>query len=359
MSVTDWKELDNDMFLICSPEQISDKGHLFEINYNKKDLIIQTPRICLYSKPKEFTYNNRKYYQLNICFYNYKFNNEIKEFINKIELLETKIKEKSAILWKNLGYSNKNKTFVSSIGYNKDKSKAYLNLSIQMDNTKNESLCTVFDKFKNTQNLDYLIENSTGYCIILLRNIWRKGLKMGLNWVLLQIKVYQPITALKECLIDDPDENNPNNHYEIARFNTSSVPKPPINIPLPPIMPILTVNKEEHPIYGKYVKMKRMGIPDGAITSKCLMDNINYNDFLNFFNDTPSSSSSAPKPAFSLSNISAGLLQSVKLKKASENDAANKKIKINIDNPSGFKPPTSDDLMKIINKLKKITKDNE
>ncbi len=362
MSLVNWKNIDTSLLYICSPEQVSSNGNIFEIKYSKSELVVHTPRTMFVENPRIFLYNNRQYLKINLCFYNYEFNDEVRGFINLITNIENKINSNSKQLWKNINKTTKNKTFVPSIYFNDTKTKAYLSLSIQteINNNISKPVISVYDKYKNIKDIDYIIPSATSYNIIYLRNVWQKGNKMGLNWVILQTKVYHPIFKLNECLIIDPFESNPNSFYNIYTtsneiINSSVIKNEPPN--------------EEHPIYGKYVKMKRMKIPDGAIQSKCMMDGINYNDFLNYINpSTTTTTNKAPPipPPFllplgqttlktdSVNKITPNMLLSIKLKK--NNSELPPPKKIHIENPSGFKPPSASDLLNVLNRLKKISK---
>jgi hypothetical protein len=378
MSLVNWKNIDTSLLYICSPEQVSTNGHIFEIKYSKSELVIHTPRTMFVENPRIFLYNNRQYIKVNLCFYNYEFNDEVRNFINSILNIENKISNNHKTLWKNINKTTKNKTFVSSIYFNDTKTKAYLSLSIQTETNNNISkpVISVYDKYKNIKDIDYIIPSATSYNIIYLRNVWQKGNKMGLNWVILQSKVYHPIYKLDECLIMDPFENNPNSFYNICSPSNN-----PTNINNNTVNNTIKIEppSEEHPIFGKYVKMKRMKIPDGAIQSKCMMEGINYTDFLNYINPTankdisnippvmpnippPFLLSSLPKTE-NVNKITANMLLSVKLKK-NNSESSDKQIiqgipvpkKIYIENPSGFKPPSASDLLNVLNRLKKISK---
>jgi hypothetical protein len=180
---------------------------------------------------------------------------------------------------------------------------------------------------------------------VYLRGVWRKGAKMGLSFVLVQSKVYLPIYKLEECIILDPDIDNPNAHYH--NIPIKSAPKQP-------------ENKEEHPIYGKFVKMKRMGIPEPAIAIKCSTEGILFNDFLAYLSGGSDTTmpKQMPLPLPMANKINPMMLQGIQLKKVSKEELEAQKqkqimSKLKIENPLGFKPPSSSDLLNILKRLKK------
>jgi hypothetical protein len=360
MSVLNWENIHLENLTILSPDQISPKVTLFDIRYDKKELILQTPKVNIYEKPLIYTHKNTKYYRICICFYNYHFCEKTKAFIQKINDIEDAIVEHTPILWKNLGYSQRNKKFISSIKYNENKTKAYMYLQIQTDN--GNPILSVFDQSKQKKDIEYIIPGSGSYNIIMLQNLWQKGPKMGLNWVLLQTKIYHPIMHLDQYLILDPDEENPKLHYHSFPEHTkimNNVPNAPSVSTTIPVAPPLNVNKEEHPIYGKYIKMKRMGIPMVAIQLKLQTDGINMQDFLLFYQDKNKSTivNSYTNPieqssvGSGLTKITPNMLLSVSLKKA---NPSNEPKKIKIENQAGFQAPSKQELTAIINGLKKI-----
>ncbi len=372
-NIVDLNRFDVADISICPPEQITANGHIYEtklIKNSNQELVIHTPRIAIYEKPKIFLYNNKQYFKLNICFYNYDFCDETKKFVDKLVEIENIIKTQSKILWKNINKISKNKIFIPSIYFNENKTKAYLTLSIQTEMKNNQSIpvVSIYDKYRKLTNLDYIIPNSTAYAIIMFRNVWQKGNKMGLNWILLQSKIYHPIYKLDECIILDPNEENPKLHYHNL-LNLSTIPTPPI-IPLAPIIKIDSPS-EDHPIYGKFLKMRRMKIPDGAIRNKCMIDGVDYDAFISYATSFVSNSSmpnappinlfanlSMPSPVNltgGLSKITPNMLSAIKLKKNTNELPPPKKI--HIENPTGFKPPSANDLLSILNKLKKINKE--
>ena len=59
----------------------------------------------------------------------------------------------------------------------------------------------------------------TQICLISPKNIWKSKDKIGINWVLVQAKIFQPIIKIDECLIMDEFEEQPYlNYHNISYF---------------------------------------------------------------------------------------------------------------------------------------------
>lgn len=342
MSTINIAKADINKLTIGFPDHIGETSHFYDLKYSKQQLVFQTPKLIFYRKDASSKY-------FSICFYNYGFSEETKTFINTLADIEKRIHMSSPDMWKRIGETSKNKEFISSIRYSSDKKKAYINLGIQMD--KGLPIAQVYDIDKKQVTLDYITDGSTGYCIVYLKGVWRSGTKMGLSFYLVQAKAYLPIYKLDRCVITDPDEEKGLLHYH-------TIVKPTINIGTQ--IPI--EDKEQHPTYGKYVKMKRMGIPEPAIAIRCSTDGICFKEFLAYLSGEVTTMSEAPLPiALPLpmaNKINPMMLQGVQLKKVSKEELEaqrQKKLmsKLKIENPSGFQPPSSNDLLDILKKLKK------
>lgn len=344
---------------IGSPDHVSEQVHLFMVRYKQNELILQTPRIQFFDQPKLF---GSHYYRMSLCFYNHQFDDQTQAFLQAIDHIENQMLQQSPTLWKNVNLSPQNKKFISSIKYNEDKSKAYMSFDVLLDAKSREPIVSVFDADKKQQPLNYIEKGSSGYAIIMLQNVWQKGKKMGLNWVLLQTKVYKPLRfPLNECMIQDTPSTNESHYYcypcaQCHKPITSTpVPCSGVVIPPPPLLPPV-IDKETHPIFGKFVKMKRMGVPDGAIQSKCMLEGVSFPDFSAFLQNNKPTSSVSPTslPIVSPVKLTANMLTSITLKKPREmmsNDTLPKRIKIEA--PNGFQPPSAKDLLSIISRLKK------
>ena len=103
--------------------------------------------------------------------------------------------------------------------------------------------------------------------------------------------------------------------------------------------------------------MKRMGIPIDAIRLKIEMENLSFSDFESLLNNIPkapsiSSISSIPSGR---PNISANMLTSITLKKATINVNENKKEIIPLQLKEKYTPPSADEIKTILARLKKTS----
>ena len=255
MDTTILKNYDVKNITFKKPEKISDKITIFNIKYNKtSNFVIQTPKFLVPNIPTIYCHKTMKFYKLRIVAHDYAFEKKTKDFVNKIKEIESYIKEKSPNLWKKCGYSDKNKKFVNSVLYNKEKTKVNFYFNLQLYD--NKPILSVYDWKKNKQDFDYLIPNSHAYSLIWLENIWIKSRKIGLNWVILQMKVYLPIYKITECLIEDEYDND--SDVEDIKSEKS------INN---------GIKLKDHPIYKRFFNMKRFGVPVQSIQSKMNIEN--------------------------------------------------------------------------------------
>ena len=132
----------------------------------------------------------------------------------------------------------------------------------------------MFDHNKNKQSFDYLIPYSKAYSLIMLESIWIKSHKIGLNWTVLQMKVYLPIYKINECLIKDEEELDETYKSNAVSNKNNTVSDESIKSN--------TILVKDHPNYRKYFNMKRFGVPNIIIKTKMINDGLNA-DYL----DTP------------------------------------------------------------------------
>jgi hypothetical protein len=110
--------------------------------------------------------------------------------------------------------------------------------------------------------------------------------------------------------------------------------------------PTLTLpqKKEDHPVFGRYFKMQRMGIPEGAIEHKLRQDGLTIEEFRVFMNDG-TVPSTKPKMNALFASINSG---GFSLKKAEKKEIIPIQVK------DKFTPPSKDELQNLISKLKKV-----
>ena len=251
------------------PEYVSKKTVLFNVKYNSKKFIIQTPKLLIPVKPIYNTTNNYKSCSIKFNAYNYNFCNISKTFIKNIESIDKFIKSKSPYFWEKCGLSKNNKKFVPTI-------QSALQSTVQNSRTtpsfycdvqfyRNEAILPIFDHNKNKQSFDYLIPYSKAYSLIMLESVWVKSRKIGLNWTVLQMKVYLPIYKINECLIKDEDELE-----EIYKSNTELIKNDTTSDKTS-----TTILVKHHINYIKYFNMKRFGVPDIIIKTKMNNEGLN------------------------------------------------------------------------------------
>lgn len=196
---------------------------------------------------------------------------------------------------------------------------------------------SVFDHHKNSQSVKYMKPFSEAIHIMGLTYIWYSNNKIGLQWNIIQSKIFHPIAELTECIIQDEYEQEPMQHYHHTLNNISC-------------KRVTTETKEQHPIYGAFIKMKRMGVPDQVIRNQLLAKKLSYPDFLQF--ETTGIMNSQCDV---LGANSSGFLKEIsgihKLKKTKQLSRTNRKFQ----NNSNF-APTSIQLKQVLLNLKKVVK---
>ena len=217
------------------------------IFYQKKMAIFQTP-LCLIP-----SFNDTKKYKNIIRFKlittDFLYNQKTKEYIKMLDEIDTFIKN---YYERKIKEKLKNKTepisFYKSYLENNNKTNVYFTYNIQIYN--NKPIVDVYDYNHHLKPFDYILPNSECYCLLWLKNIWINENKYGLNWEIIQIKVFPPIHILEYCFIDDNNTNHIINNQKIILY-------------------------KDHPRYSKFFKMKKMGVNVNAIRQQMKMENIN------------------------------------------------------------------------------------
>ena len=316
-------DFDIDKITFKKPEKISDKITVFEVKYNKiQNFIIQTPKWLIPNVPIIYSHNHFKFYKLKVVAYNMLFQKTTKQFVNKIENIDEYVKTKIPYFLEKIK-KKRNIKFINTTTYYNNKANFYFN--IQFYNKK--PVLGIYDWRKEKKNLNYLIEDSLAYSLIWLKNVWIKSNKIGLNWVILQMKVYLPIYKIDECLIKDEEEIE--NEYENYPVKSNSI------------------TYKDHELYSKYFKMKRLRIPIPSIQQKMTLDQLNPLIILKNEDDiAPVNTNIKP----SVSHL-AGLKNVTLNKTEKTNKIHRKKIQ---GNQSSSRPPTLEEILNTRNKLKKI-----
>ena len=330
IQLTDVKDIVNN-FSIYKPIEYSYKTLQFEVKYNNRLLCIQTPKVMICSLPREY----KGVFKISLCFQNYKTNSIYNNFINKLTEIDNhfnKIKDKLSIGTQKY---KKSKKWLPTIRFDDKRSIAYLELTIQSQD--NNPILSVYDHNKKKREIEYISKYSNSLNIIYLKNVWETDLLMGLNWCIIQTKVFKPIIELDECIIIDEHEESPIHHYH----NIGSIKKMP---------------DESHHILGKYVKMRRLGVPLNIIEVKLKSENISIETFKRYINTgifsekNPEYMQNDSKDMKSL--LRPDMLHSVKLKSVNIKEKKRVFTKKNLNRFA----PTVDELQNIISKLRSASR---
>lgn len=324
--IINWKDISIDKIRKKPAYKVSSETILTPLLYNKQKLIIQTPKSTFLRRPQSFM-NEGPYMKISLLFSYYIFNNNTNKFIDKIVLLEKQLEDI---------YNNKGKRFKRSINFSKDKQSAFLNVNIQMFN--NTPTISVFDNNKQPVSLDYIVPNAQSFNLIYMKDLWQNKKNIGINWVLLQSKIYLPIFEIKECLIiEDREPINTKSSNEvkspfIKKDNNETC---------------LVINGLE--TYMKYINMKKFGVPDNAIQIELRKNNLCFEKYVECLESYQKSKGEKPKPPPLKINVS--MLSAIKLKKIK------KKKKKKLPPPpkkKGYQPPTPNQLQEMLKGLKSI-----
>lgn len=204
MSIVNIDKIDYSNINIRSPDRLSHKHTIYNLGYRGKRILFQTPRCTISSLPFLSISEDNNYYKIVLCFYNYSIDKKTKCFIQGILDIEKHAREKiPSILKKQECKQAKNK-LVSVVTFNKRKTKAYVTCNIQKRFGK--PVISVFDSDKNKKDYNYMESGFKLVSILFLENIWQYYEKYGINLVLLQTKIYHPILEIDKLLIKDDDD---------------------------------------------------------------------------------------------------------------------------------------------------------
>ena len=209
------------------------------IQYNKRDILIQTPHCFIpFGLNQYSTVSNKKYLDASL-----QDNN--KEFIhNCFKNIYQCVYDK---------YSSKFKveSFI--------KENQYSNCIIRF---KVDEGCSFYDQ--NKQQIQSFQPKIFGIFIIHLSGLWLMNNTIWFNWTILQARFNIPI-QLKEYAFIDEEDTFIESKDKLVK---SAPPPPPPPPPLPPPPPPL----------DKYNKMKKVGVPTIAIEHRKQIDRIQASD---------------------------------------------------------------------------------
>jgi hypothetical protein len=336
-----WRELNTSKIHVFHPECNGSGRFNLRCEYDNVDCFIQVPLSTIYQCDKK----------ISVGFPYLADHRDKLAFVRKMEELDKWLCDQFKSLWKTVNPSIKRKKsiinwfpFVRRSGHT-----AYMSFHIQMERVKNSQgkiilrpILDVYDRQKTRiGSVESLEPYTFAYHIIHMDCIWvafdtnENRWNAGMQWSVVQSRVYPSVFRIGDsCLI---------------REDVDDFPDTKDNIPLPP-PPLPSISREDDPIFGKYVKMRRMGIPDGAIHMKLTQDGLTMVEFERWLNNKMiTAPKSAPTPPMT-SVLSAIKNGSFALKKAEE-----RLIPVALQIKDKFTPPSKDELMSILAKLKKVS----
>jgi hypothetical protein len=369
--IANWKTLSTTDIQLYKPECTGSGRYILRSEYKNDDCFIQVPLSTIYKcEPTK---------KLSIGFPNVVDVTDKLQFITKMEEIDTWFHKQLLSIWAtqrpNRVTQKKTKKkptpsdirWFPFIRWNPAMTNAYCSLSIQQEKIRDEHgkivirpYLEVFDRRKERLSIEAVEPYSYAYHIIHIDHIWiyRNGesesaYTAGVQWSVIQTRVYPSIFRMNECFIQEDTRDFPDSVDSLSKTSNANTAIQP------------TVSKEEHPTYGKYAKMKRMGIPDVAIEHKLKQDGYTLDEFLRWYssNDT-TTYTKKPSPVLPMSPLSVlsglssvgGLLSAIKggnfaLKKVSEDTSLSRVIPIQLKDK--FTPPSKDELLQVIAKLRK------
>lgn len=213
-------------------------SYIIPIKYEKNDLYIQTPTVLLPFGISNFKSN--KY--IDISFVNIKKDKEIYSFLQFIKKINKYILE----------YLDKkdydiNKTYIDSI-----KPSSYIfpeRLRLNLNYSIN-----YYDSDINLLSEDDITPKTLAKLLICPSHAWINKDSFGIYWNVLQVKTYGKQVIKEYYFINDSPNDQKKEDIQPKKLDIS-------------------LDLTNNPKYGKYIKMKKMGIPEGPIKQKIQMDN--------------------------------------------------------------------------------------
>lgn len=318
--------------LKCGPiKKLNSNFRFIPITYYKKPFIIQSPLLLVAYGILDNVEYNKTYIKMKFPRLLNEKQYEFKKFL--IEL-EKYIKEhKFEKIFRKLKRSLKNKEFKSSLNSSKTL------FTCQLLDTS-----TIYNEHNKPINKEMVISNSRIKSICILTGLWIHKNSLGFLWSIPQLKVYS--SPINSCLImDEPVRITPDTREvecPCCGGNIEVVLKLPPQEPQIKYIQIPASEDADELIFGKYEKMRAVGVPLIAVRQKIELEGLDFDAFEAYMKRKKSAkvknTSSAstvnntaklkPKPmlGFSMNDL---LGQRKNLKKA-------KKRKKIIDNDNGF-----------------------
>lgn len=345
----DQYEFDTDNIHLRPTTKISNKclkiPIKIDIKGKKKHFLIQTPKMYIpFGINNNGQYNNKNTY-LDISFRDKDYNTYVKNFYNFLKKVRTKIKK--LLISEKIIKKNKNNypEFIDSI----KKDNYGERMTTRFNNIDGNHNVNIYDNKKDIKKLNDVKKGL--YCILILNlsDVWvtidnnSKALQYGFSWVIMQMKIYEPLSLDQYCFIESSDEEeseeSQNNEKERKTDNKE----------------IQNIKEEDkiknHHEYKVYFNMLKYGIP---------IDNITYKMKLNGHDDkiiNLDPDSKVPKDLFQdkkTDTISSSLIKDTKLKKT---EIKKKDILKEEEEKEGV--PSLNDILGSIQSLKKTNYKNK
>lgn len=253
----------------CGPiKKISKNFMIIPISYFKKPLIIQTPLLLLpYGLCENMDYN-KVYIKMKFP----RLQNDKQYAFQKFLVdLEKYIREKKyEKIWKKLRRKLTNKEFKSSLNPGKTIFTCQL-----LDAS------TIYNEENTPISREMVISNSRIKSICILSGLWIHKNSLGFLWSIPQLKVYS--SPINTCLItDDPVKITPETkeiECPCCGGNIEVIPKIPV--PEAKIQYIQQPASEdaEDNIFGKFAKMRSLGVPLEAVKHKLKFEGLDIGAF--------------------------------------------------------------------------------
>lgn len=250
---------------------------IIPIKINEKDkkhipLILKTPKMYMPFKPH---ISNQQGGYIRLAFDNIKIDNNLKDFynfINSIEsYLEDKLNKSGMIVLNNNSNKNKSKiTFKKTIqkteGY-----ADYFNLNFNINDI------TIYDNDLSLTSIDNVSGNFYAYFIIELTGFYykQKTKEIKLIWSLIQFKLDKVKNKIQECLFLDEEELEKETLKTLKDIQIQNLKEEEKKVNF----------IKNHILLEKFFKMLSIGIPKIAIQHKMSLSNIDIR-FLDYSSDT-------------------------------------------------------------------------
>lgn len=300
------------------------------IKGKKKPFLFQTPKMFIpFGINKNDNYNN---IYLDISFRDKEYNPDVKKFFLFLKKIRSKIKQlliSEKIIKRT---KNNNPEFIDSI----KKDNYGERLTTKFNNVDGNYSINIYDNKKNQKKIEDIKKGIYTILIINLSDIWitlddnSKPLQYGFTWLVMQMKIYEPLNLKDYCFIESSDDE------EIITEEVKNEIKEEDKI-------------KNHKDYKIYFNMLKYRIPLENIKYKMQLNNLKP-DIIDLDPDGKIPDNLLIK---NISNdISNSIINGKELKKA---EIVKKKMK----NKEKDNVPTLDDILGSIKSLKKTNYDNK